>query len=149
MSPCKYRFRFLFIHPDIDFTEARRTLSAIPRIQTSYVSTAGQGRISHRGEKLEGKYFDSRWGFDFETSDAWRKSEDESIADAIEGMLQKLSPHKSLLDELANKGCDLQLIVSIDVEGNTAHGFAPALLQKLSDLHLTLWFDLYLANPVT
>jgi hypothetical protein len=66
--------------------------------------------------KLKGKYFGSRWGFDFETTDAWRKSEDHSISDAIEGMLQKLLPYKSLLDELVSKGCDLQLIVSVGVD---------------------------------
>jgi hypothetical protein len=149
MHPTTYRIRLLFRHPSLDFKDAREALSKIPGLNLGRLMNAGEERVSPLGRKLEGKYFDSRWGFDFETSDAWRKSEDESICHAIEDMLQKLSPYKKLLDELASKGCALQLIVSIGVDSNTAHGFCPDLLQKLCDLNFSLWFDLYPPDPVT
>jgi hypothetical protein len=52
-------------------------------------------------------------------------------------------PYKELFNFLDQKGCELQLILSIGVDYNTAHEFGSSLLQKISDLHLNLWFDLY------
>jgi hypothetical protein len=76
----------------MDFTPVRDELSKIPGLNSSNVATYGQERHMHTGQRLSGTYRDSRWGFDFETSDEWRKSEEEPMPDAISSMVSKLSP---------------------------------------------------------
>ena len=143
MNPYTYKIRFLFIHPDMDFSAIRDLFSSIAGINTAHVSTAGQERHSHKGERLEGKYFDSRWGFDFETKKEWNHSEEKSSAVAIDEMLTKILPHKQKLFELHESGCNMQVIIAIGVNENTSEGFPPELLCKLADIKLNLWVDIY------
>jgi hypothetical protein len=143
MHPYTYRIRFLFVHPTMDFTPVRDELSKIPGLNSSTVATYGQERYSHTGQKLSGTYRDSRWGFDFETSDEWRKSEGESIPEAISSIVSKLYPYKELLVSLSDDGADLQLIVSWYVDRNVADRLPLEIMRKLIELRLTPWFDLY------
>jgi hypothetical protein len=143
MHPYTYTIRFLFVHPTLDFTSAKGELSKIPGIKTSHLSIRGQERYTHTGQRLSGTYRDSRWGFDFETSDEWRKSEEERLPDAISGIVSKLLPHKELLVRPSDDGADLQLIVSCYVDRNVADCLTLEVLQRLRELRLTPWFDLY------
>jgi hypothetical protein len=143
MYPYTYRIRFLFVHPTLDFTPIRNELSKIPGLNSSRVTTSGQERYTHTGKKLSGTYRDSRWGFNFETTENWRKSENERIPDAISSIVSNLLPHKDLLVKLSDDGADLQLIVSWYVDRNVADRLPLELMRTLSELRLTLWFDLY------
>jgi hypothetical protein len=143
MYPYTYRIRFLFVHPTLDFTPVKGELSKIPGINSSQVRTYVQERYTHTGQRLSGTYRDSRWGFDFETSDEWRKSEEERLPDAISSIVSKLLPHKDLLIKLSDDGADLQLIVNWYVDRNVADCLPLEVLHKLSELRLTPWFDLY------
>jgi hypothetical protein len=66
MHPYTYKIRFLFVHPTLEFTPVKGELSKIPGIKTSHLSTRGQARYTHTGQRLGGTYRDSRWGFNFE-----------------------------------------------------------------------------------
>jgi hypothetical protein len=146
MHPYTYKTRFLFTHPSMDFTATRDMLTGIEGIHTARISTAGQERYMHTGQKLEGKYHDCRWGFDFETGEEWNKSEEKSATEFIEEMLAKLESYKSHFNELAAEGCELQLIISVYVDRNVSEGFTPAFMKKLADFDLELWIDMYDRN---
>jgi len=76
MHSSTYRIYFLFVHASLDFNNTRTALSKIPELNAGRLMNAGKERVSRPGRKLKGKYFGSRWGFDFETTGAWRKSEE-------------------------------------------------------------------------
>ena len=48
-------------------------------------------------------------------------------------MLDKLEPHKQMLSDLAETGCEIELIVAMYVESNTSEAFSPSLMQRLSE----------------
>ncbi len=127
----------------MNFSKTRDELMNVPGLNTGRPMNYGEDRISYKGEKLEGAYFDSRFGFDFETSNKWRSSEDQSAADAIAEILKKLEPHKQMLNDLSKSGCDTQLIVAIGVDSNTGEIFKPELMRCLSEFDISLGFDLY------
>ncbi len=143
MHPHTYKIRFLLVHPNLDFAEAQKALSEIQGLNSSAFWKAGDDRISPFGEKLEGKRFDSRWGFSFENNKEWHKSEDLSAPDAIEKILEKLLPYKDIFNNLAKQGCRIELIVAISVESNTSEAFTPDLMRQLSDFDINLAVDLY------
>jgi hypothetical protein len=103
----------------------------------------GEERVSHKGEKLEGTYFDSRLGFDFETSEKWRSSESQTASDAVDEILEKLDPHKQMFNDLAKSGCDTELVLTMGVDSNTGEVFKPKILRRLSEFEISLGFDLY------
>jgi hypothetical protein len=143
MHPYTYKIRFLLIHPNLDFTEVRARLSTVTGLNASRLMNVGDHRTTPNGTKLEAKHHDSRWGFDFETSDEWHDSKDQSAPDAINEMLQQLEPHKQMFNNLASSGCDIQLIVSVIADKNTADGFGQDLLRSMAEFRMNLWFDFY------
>ncbi len=143
MHPYTYRIRFLLIHPTMNFSKIRDELTSVPGLNSGRPMNFGEERFSHKGEKLEGTYFDSRWGFDFETSDEWRKSEDQTASNSINEILERLEPHKQRFNNLAKSGCDIELILVIGVESNTGEVLKPELLRRLSEFNISLGLDLY------
>jgi len=103
----------------------------------------GNDRVSPLGAKLEGTYFDSRWSFDFHTTDEWEKSEIKSAPEEITDIIEKLTPHKQVFTELANQGCRTEVIITIGVDSNTSEAFTPYLMRRLSDFDISLAIDLY------
>ena len=148
MHPYIYRIRFLLIHPTLNFSKTKDELMNVPGLNPGRPLNYGEERISHKGEKLEGTYFDSRLGFDFETSEKWHRSEDQSAADAIDEILEKLEPQKQMLNNLAKSGCDTQLILAIGVDSNTGEIFKPELMRRLFEFNISLGFDLYPPDKV-
>ena len=113
MHPYTYRIRFLFWHPTLDLSEVCNKLGEIPGLNTNRPANFGADRFDLKGNRLEGKYFDSRWGFDFNTGHEWQKSADNELSDTIEELLSKLLPYKTLLNDLSEKGCALDMIVAL------------------------------------
>jgi hypothetical protein len=109
---------------------------------------AGEDRYTHTGKRLEGKYRESSFGFDFETTDAWAKSEEKDSGDAIDEILETLRPYKTLLNDLAAKGSRLSIIVSVGVNENTSVNVTPELAEKLVELSVNLSYDLYSPDTV-
>ena len=143
MHPNTYKIRLLFIHKDLNFTDVRTQLSSISGIHFGRSMNAGEDQCLISGEKGEGKYYDSRLGFDFETAEAWSKSEEKDSRDAVDEILEKLRPHKNLLSELVGKDCSLSIIVSVGVESTTSVNVDPELAGKLCDFKINLSYDLY------
>lgn len=80
---------------------------------------------THKGDKLEGTYCDSRMSFDLETSPEWNKSAVKSASEFVEKILDRLEPHKHMLSGLTGSGSKVELIIAIYVESNTSAGFSP------------------------
>ena len=118
-------------------------LSAIPGIHIGRMMNFGEDRYTPTGRRLPGQYHDSRFGFDFSPDHEWVRSDATNSSDAVAEILNKLRPHQQLLSDLASKGCELSIIVSVSVDANTATHVNPDLAAKLSDMHMTLWYDLY------
>src|SRR5262245_8458804 len=133
MHPYTYRIRFLVIHPTMNLLSVKDELSNVPGLNPGRLMNFGYERVSHKGEQIEGTYFDSRWGFDFEASDQWHSSDNKTAPDAIEEILGKIEPYKELFRELAKSGCDTELILSIGLDNNAGELFTQTLLQRLLD----------------
>lgn len=148
MHPNTYRIRLLFWHQDLNFTETQNELSVIPGIRIHRPMNAGEDRYSYTGKRLEGQYFDSRLGIDFETNEDWARSEERDSSDAVDGILETLRPLKDLLNDLADNGCSLSIIVSVGVDENTSVNVSPELAKKLSEFSMNLSYDLYPPDEV-
>jgi hypothetical protein len=127
----------------MSFSNIKDELCNIPSLNPGKPKNFGEDRISQEGEKLEGTYSESRWGFDFEISDEWHHSEKQTAPDAIADILAKLEPYKQIFNDLAKSGCDIELILSIGLDGNAGEIFKPELLQRLSQFNISLGFDIY------
>jgi hypothetical protein len=49
-------------------------------------------------------------------------------------MLDKLEPHKQMLSDLAETGCEIELIVAMYVESDTSEAFSPSLCSACLNL---------------
>lgn len=143
MTIQEYIIRFLIIHQNLNLTEVKEALSKIPGIIPDDIAfNAGEMRINPRsGEKLDGVYSNSRWGFSF--TKEWQKGDNEELHDALAKISDKLSPYKEYLRGLKEKGCRMELIISVYVERNVGESFSSDLLEKFGSLGIGLGFDLY------
>ncbi len=148
MHPHTYKIRLLFRHDEMNFTEVRNTLVDISGIHLRPAANFGEDRYMHTGQRLEGQYKDSRLSFSFEEHDEWTKSEERDSSEVVAEILEKLRPHKDLLNELASKGCDMDIIVSVGVEQNTSVTVVPELAKELVEMNMNLSYDLYPPDKV-
>ena len=71
-------------------------------------------------------------------------SRDVGLAAAIDGVADRLSPHRDLLRAIADEGGEAELFVGWFIpSGNGGDAFGWPLLTRLADLRLTLGFDVY------
>ena len=141
MYPHEYAIHLHLGHPQMDLTELSQKLSKTPSFKIKRMWKANDPRQTPKGQKLDGHYTESYCSFDF--FEGWKKSDQESLPDVFEKILEQLVPFKDTLHDFIQSGGSLEFIVALFINANSAVIFYPDLLKKLADFNIALWFDIY------
>jgi hypothetical protein len=136
MAEYSYSISLRIRHPTRDFAELGTTLS----LAATRFWKADQPRMSPRGRPLDGVNRQSFW-YSVLLQD---NSSIRPLSDALDEVIEKLQPHKALLQALSADGCGLELFVGwFFPEGNSGDVIGHRLLERLADLRIDLSFDIY------
>jgi Domain of unknown function (DUF4279) len=142
VNPYQFRVSLRLRHPTKDLSFASVQLGLTPRRQWTH----GVPRTTPAGAPLEGVYTESYWVARLLGEDL-HDSTDGSLDEALEAILEFLSPHRSLLERFRQDGGTLYLFVGIFGPKNFGLEFSPALLGKLGHSGLEIGLDVYPGAP--
>ena len=141
MNPYTYTISFRLKHPTASLRDEYRVLSALSGIVPGRLMSAGEPRTDPTGAKIGGVYQYSHCSFSF--SKKWKNSSDERLPDALGKAIDKLCPHKSLLDQIRKSDGLLDFFIGLGIDANAGITLDVELLKKLAALEIELGFDIY------
>jgi hypothetical protein len=141
MHPYTYNFSFRIRHPNKDLKEISKVFGSIQGFTLKRVWKVGDPGKTPKGDSLEGNYPDSYCYF--QIFDEPQSSDKKTLAEALEGAVNELKPHKKTLDELDKDGAEVNFFIGWYFDANSGETLNPDLLKKLADLNIGLEFDLY------
>ncbi len=132
----RYAISLRLKHPSRDLAVAGAALG----LTSTRVWRAGDRRTSPKGAPLDGV-----WDASFWTAPLLRGlSRDESLAAAVDGIADRLTPHRDLLRGIVAEGGKAELFIGWFIpSGNGGDDFGWQLLARLADLRLDLGLDVY------
>ena len=134
MAAYRYRFSLRLRHPTRDLASDAVGLGLTP----TRVWRAGEPRTTPKGTVLDGLRYASYWTAPLTEG----VSREIRLAKAIDGALDRLSPHRDLLLDIAADGGKAELFIGWFIhDGNSGDDFGWRLLARLADLRLDLGFD--------
>ena len=101
----------------------------------------GEPRATPQGQPLDGNYTSSYCTLSF--NEKWVSSDTLSLPEAIGSILDKLTPHTDLLQEITESGGSLEFFIGLAVDANCGLTLEPELMRRLVDLHIEVGFDMY------
>lgn len=137
MYPYSYQITLRIFHPSIEPTEITTALG----LQPKRAWKAGQPRQTPKGTPLDGIYSESYWFTNL--TDGEQISEGTLLEDYVDHFCCQLSQHSQFFNQIRKEGGKIELHASSYSKRNYGFEFSPTLTQKLSDLGLTLWIDIY------
>ena len=141
MNPYTYRISLRLKHPSANLAEIYQVLSQMPEVIPGRLCNIGEERTTPHGEKLDGHYTESWCGFGF--TDEKQSSDDQTLSDAINTIMAKLSPHKDLFAGNSKTGGTADFFIGLFVDANCGVVLDVELLKKLADLQIEVGFDIY------
>lgn len=137
----EYHISFRITHPTLDLADAAKEILTIPGIELGRMWKVGEKRTTPRGDLLEGVNRNSYCYFQFGDE---RKNAliHEDLEEAMEGFLDKLYPHKSLLHEIVETGGGLDFYIGMDVDQWIGLEFHDELIAKLAELKVSFGLDI-------
>jgi hypothetical protein len=129
----RYRIRFVIHHPDIDPDRITKSLGLTPH----HSAIAGSVRKAPNGVILPGLHRTSSW------SHSYRIERHRHFFSEIVKIIDRLEPHKDLLNEIAGSGGSLCLIADLPGDVNIGSEFPWRDMARLADLHIDLGVEVY------
>jgi hypothetical protein len=141
MHPYEYNLSVRLRHPKRDLAEVFELLKKTTNFVPGRTWKVDDDRQTPKGGKLDGKY-DESYCF-LNVFSVPQKSEVEDSAAAIRRVLNLLTPIKDSLGDHVNTGGEIELFLAVYIDANSGMIFDPVLLKALSELNITLQFDVY------
>ena len=138
MNPFTYSVSLRVRHPTADLLKLGSELALEPR----HSWTAGEPRRTPKGAALRGNRAESEWSAPL-LRDGKVHSEEQSLDDALAGIVERLSVHRQTFLRIRAEGGDVELFLGIFGNGNLGIILEPELLSRVGALGVTLSFDIY------
>jgi hypothetical protein len=132
-SELRYQVRLLIHHPNIDPDRITEILGLTPHLSVK----AGSVRKAPNGVILPGPQKFSVWSHSF------RVEGHRHFFTDVEKMIDRLEPHKALLNEIAGSGGSIYLIVDMPGDVNLGSTLGWRYMARLSDLHIDLGIEVF------
>jgi len=129
----RYRIRLVIHHPDIDPDRITKTL----RLPPDSFAIKGSVRKTPKGNILPGLHRTSSW------SHVFRIERHRHFFSEVVKMIDRLEPHKALLNEIADNGGFINLIADLPGDVNIGSEFPWRDMARLADLHIDLGVEVY------
>lgn len=140
MNPYTYTISFRAYHPSLDLSGFYQSLSKIDGFIPTRIWKIGDDRKDLKGNQLQGKYEQSYCYF--ACSKDWQKSDDMSIENALEEILNQLKSCNKLLKTVSAEG-RLVFFIGLSAEKNVGLQLDKNLLRRLAEFEIGLDFDIY------
>jgi hypothetical protein len=132
-SELRYKVRLLIHHPNIDPDRITEILGLTPQV----TAKAGSVRKAPNGVVLPGLHKFSVWSHSF------RVEGHRHFFTDVEKMIDRLEPHKTLLNEIASSGGSIYLIVDMPGDVNLGSTLGWRYMARLFDLHIDLGIEVF------
>lgn len=138
MGEYTYRLSLWIEHPEMDLAEVPVRLG----LPATRLWKKGSARSTPKGRPIEGVYPRSFCGIELVDH------EQADLPAGVRAALDLLTPHKTFLSELADKGAQIRLFVGWFSESNSRDILDWELLRDLAALKVSLDLDFYGPDPV-
>lgn len=128
----KFTISLRITHPNIRSDEISGELGLVPKF--SY--TAGDEKVTPKGNKVPGVRMESFWCHEFAVDDG-------CIEFAIFSISNVLAKNKAFLDRLSATGGRLEYFIGLFSYNGSGFVLKDDLLRQLADLKVSLAFDIY------
>lgn len=128
----RYRISLRITHPSIRSLEISNQLGLEP----DFSYTAGDRRLTPKGNELRGTRKESFWCHEL-------RSDDVTFELAISSFSQQLAKSKGFLDSLSSTGGHLEYFIGWFSAENSGFVLEDGVLRMLADLRISLAFDIY------
>ena len=122
-------------HPNIDPQDITKTLG----IEPQRTWRAGEARKTPVGTALNGVWRHTYWYTQLYEAEYG----DQKLAEALQGLLNRLSPFKEYFRSIRNGGGHVEFFIGWKFYHNSGEVFEPELLARLAELHISLSLDVY------
>jgi hypothetical protein len=123
-------------------SEVYARLGKITGFTSGILWTVGHPRTTMRGEPIPGEASFSRCFYRF-PQDEVQDSSADGISTVVGRLVKILYSQKDLLDPISSDGGTIGVTVGWFIDKNSGEVFSAELLKEMSDLQISLGFDVY------